>query len=65
MRGGEGDGNSVGNYQFIFTDNAYIHKVRLNSLCGMDGRKPFPATIRQGYAKAYRMVCKEVHAGVI
>ena len=46
-------------------NTACINKVVVDSLCCMDGGKSLPATIRQGHAKACRMVCKEVHTGFI
>lgn len=46
-------------------DHAYIYKIRFGSLRCVDGRKSLSATIRQGYAKAYRMVRQKVHTGFI
>lgn len=47
----------ITNYHCSTIDHAYIYKIRFDSLCGMDGRESLPATIRQGHAKAYQMVC--------
>lgn len=65
QRGGEGNGCGTFNSNNSSFDTSDINKIRFNSLCCVDGGKPLPATIRQGHAKAYRMVCKEVHTGFI
>ena len=65
LRGGEEYGNSVKYYHFIFGDNAHIHRIRIDGLCGVDGGKPLPTTIRQRNAKAYRMVPEKILTGFV
>ncbi len=65
MERGEKINCNITNYHCTAFNNADIHEIRSNSLCGVDGRKQLPATIRQGYTKAYRMVCQEIHTGFI
>lgn len=65
MERGEDVNYSIANYYCTALDDADIYKVRFDSLCGMDGRKSLPATIRKGYTAAYRMVRQEVHTRFI
>ena len=65
MRGGEKDGSGSSDSNSGSFGASGIHEIGINSLCGVDGREPLPATIRKGHATAYQMVCQEVCTGFI
>ena len=63
--GGENDKCDITDDHCNASGSAHIHKIRFDSLCGMDGRESFPTTIRNGHAEAHWMVCEEICKGFI
>lgn len=47
MRGGEKDGSGSSDSNSGSFGAFGIYEIGIDSLCGMDGRKPLPATIRK------------------